>query len=286
MKKYLGLNSETDFNFDLRKDFSGVGMIRGENLCVNKMQYFLNPEFCEYLYNYLCTIANEFKGSPVWYRTADLTPHQINLMDGCDAKINEAQYLIGLRGVRRNLTYPEAYKCELDAFCEAYKKNNNLGLLIPFVATVNELKEVKKFLTDFKYDGKLGVMIEISSMVFMLDEINNLGIDNYTLGVNDLTTSLLCAHRDLPIYSVNDDAVLKVVRLVTDKVHSFSKEITLAGYLNKDIVDFSSKNDIDIVNIHYNEIPKIYDVPNPDFYTNHYDSIKMRYKTIKNEKQR
>lgn len=49
MSKFmLGLNSE---ELDMRVDkeifemFEGVGMIRGENLCVNKMQYFTIPSF-------------------------------------------------------------------------------------------------------------------------------------------------------------------------------------------------------------------------------------------------
>jgi len=53
MEYYLGLNSEENFNFDLFSTFSGVGMIRGENLCISKMQYFTVKEFCNYVTYYL-----------------------------------------------------------------------------------------------------------------------------------------------------------------------------------------------------------------------------------------
>lgn len=281
MKYYLGLNSEEEFNFELFDTFSGVGMIRGENLCINKMQYFTVKEFCDYVTNYLIYVSNNFYGKDVWYRTADLVPHQINLLDGCDEKIIDTQYLIGLRGIRRNLKFIDTYKNELNAFNDAYKINNNLGLLIPYITSVNELKYLKSILNDIGYTGKLGIMIEMSSIIFMLEEIEKMGIDNYTIGVNDLTTNILGAKRDLDVYNINDPAVHKAIKYIVKKVHEFGKEVTLAGYLNKEMFNFAQDIGVDKINIHYNEIPLILDVENKEFYTNIYDSIKNNYKLIK-----
>lgn len=284
MEYYLGLNSETNFNFNLFSKFSGVGMIRGENLCISKMQYFLNSDFCNYVIEYLSYVAKNFEGKNVWYRTADLVPHQINLLDGCDHFLKEDQYLIGNRGIRRNLQFYDTYLLELYSFLEAYNKNNNLGILIPFVSNIEEIKTVKEILKKFDYKGKIGVMIEIPSLIFMLDELEKLGIDNYTIGINDLTSNILGAKRDIDAYSINNEAVYKAIEYIVKKIHSFGKKITVAGYLNKEMLEFALKIGVDIINVHYNEIPILFDAQDNNFFEQHYNNIKTNYKNLKKEK--
>ena len=281
MEYYLGLNSETNFNFKLFSKFSGVGMIRGENLCIAKMQYFLNPELCNYITEYLSYVSKSFNGKNVWYRTADLVPHQINALDGCDKHIEEQQYLIGNRGVRRNLQFCDAYLLELNAFFKAHINHNNLGILIPFVSNIDEIKKVKKILKNIGYNGKLGIMIEIPSLIFVLDELNELGIDNYTIGVNDLTSTILGAKRDIEAYSINNEAVYKAIEYIVKKVHSFGKKVTVAGYFNKEMLEFTSRIGVDILNVHYNEIPILFDNQNSEFFEKHYSEIKRNYKQLK-----
>ena len=281
MKYYLGLNSEENFDFNLFSKFSGVGMIRGENLCINKMAYFPLEEFQNYVTNYLIYVAKKFPNGEVWYRTADLVPHQINILAGCDQEMHEEQYLIGTRGVRRNLLLIDTYVKELTSFIKASKVCPNLNLLIPFVSSIDEVKQVQKILKKLGYEGKLGVMVEIPSIIFMLDEMNELGIDNFTIGVNDLTTNLLGANRDNPVYSNNNIAVYKAILYITKKVHSFGKKVTLAGYLNEDLLKFAQTNGVDIINIHYNEIPLFFKEEDQEFFTSHYNTIKKNYKELK-----
>lgn len=281
MEYHLGLNSETDFNFQLFSIFSGVGMIRGENLCISKMQYFLNQDFCNYVIEYLSYVAKSFENKNVWYRTADLVPHQINLLDGCDEYITEDQYLIGNRGIRRNLQFYDTYLLELSSFLKAYNNHNNLGILIPFVSNIEEVKKVKETLKNIGYDGKIGVMIEIPSLIFMLDQLEKLVIDNYTIGVNDLTSNMLGAKRDIEAYSINNEAVYKAIEYIVKKVHSFGKKVTVAGYLNKEMLEFVLKVGVDILNVHYNEIPILFDGQDSIFFEKHYNDIKTNYKSLK-----
>jgi len=140
---------------------------------------------------------------------------------------------------------------------------------------------VKEILNSIGYDGRLGIMVEMSSIIFILDELEEIGIDNYTIGINDLTTNILGAKRDLDVYNVNDPAVHKAIEYIVKKVHSFSKKVTLAGYLNKETHEFARNIGVDIINVHYNEIPILFDTENPSFFTQHYDDIKKKYKTIK-----
>ncbi len=285
MEYYLGLNGEKELNSEMLKKFSGVGMIRGENLCISRMQYFTIPDFCDYVTSYLNDVARIFSDKPVWYRTADLVPHQINLLEGCDMHIKEEQYLIGNRAIRRNLMNIPVYQKELESFVEAYRKNPNLGLLIPFVSNLEEIEIVKELLKKLNYDGKIGIMIEIPSTLFILDEINALGIDNYTIGMNDLTTMILGSKRDISTYSMNDIAVKRAVEFIIEKIHSLNKKITLAGYLNEETLKYAENMGIDRINIHYNEIPLFFDTNTPEEYTKQYDEIKKVYKRIKEERK-
>ena len=281
MKYYLGLNSENNFNHPIFDNFDGIGMIRGENLCINKMQYFTIPGFCDYVTNYLIYVAKVFSDKPVWYRTADLTPHQIDALDGSDGSLSDDHYLIGERGIRRNLIFLNTYEKEIDAYLKSYSEQNNLGLLIPFISSVDEIVQVKKILERKYYHGKLGIMIEIPSMLFMLDEVNKLGIDYYTIGVNDLTCFLLGAKRDIPAYQKDNPAVVKAISYAVNKIHSFGKEVTLAGYLSKSVLEYAKELKLDGISIHYNEIPVLFDNLDSDFFTHHYDNIKSNYKRLR-----
>lgn len=284
MKYMLGLNSETELKEEIVNNFDGVGMIRGENLCVNKMQYFTNLEFKKYLEEYLIYISSIFKNKKVWYRTADLVPHQINLLDGCDEVLDSQQYLIGLRGIRRNLKYLDTYKQELDAFVNAYNQNNNLGLLMPFVSSPEEVATVIKILKEeFNYNGEYGIMIEIPSVLLRLDEFEELGVSNYTFGANDMTSMILGADRKIDNYSKNDIAVLKTIKKTLEKVHSYGKELTVAGYIDKEFFNNLKSLDVDIVNIHYNEIPDLFNVESPEDFSSHYKLIKKNYERKKHE---
>ena len=289
MKYMLGLNSENldedDIVFSM---FDGVGMIRGENLCIRKLQYFSIKEFREYVTNYLEKIAKQFEGKPVWYRTADLVPHQINILEGASEKNEEKQFLIGTRGIRRNLENKETFLNELSCFVNASKNNNNLGILIPFISKVEEMQIVINLLRNkFKYNGKIGMMLETPASIIRLDEFKELDIDNYTLGLNDLTTLILGADREKEeFYSMHDKSVKDIVKYSIDKVHSFGKEITAAGYLDKDVVNYCKEFGVDNCNIHYNLIPKIFDnIPNPEKFVTQYRIMKEIYKKKKKEQQ-
>lgn len=290
MSNYLlGLNSEV---LDLQKDkeifemFNGVGMIRGENLCVSKMQYFTIPSFQHYVTEYLKDIAEKFKDKPVWYRTADLVPHQINLLEGADHILPDNNALLGLRGVRRDLEFINTYKFQLKAFCEAAKQHGNLGILLPFVSNINEVKTIQELLyKEFDYSGKLGVMLENPAICKQIKELHAMGIENFTIGMNDFTCFSLAAARGIPQYSMQDQGVKRLVQETIQTVHNEGLPVSMAGYLNKDVVDFYTHDgelQPDSFIIHYDAIPDVFDnLPEDKDYKKHYQAIKDNYNSIK-----
>jgi pyruvate,water dikinase len=93
----------------------------------------------------------------------------------------------------------------------------NLWVMMPFVRTVQELREVKKIVSasGLRRSGtfKFWMMVEIPSNVILLDDFIDEGIDGVSIGTNDLTMLILGVDRDnervADIYDEMNPAVLK-----------------------------------------------------------------------------
>ncbi|MCI4438178.1 MAG: pyruvate, phosphate dikinase [Ignisphaera sp.] len=136
--------------------------------------------------------------------------------------LQEANPMLGHRGVRVGVTYPEFYyylsKAILEAAAELKKEGYNpiVEIMIPQVADVNEIKYVKQkailpALEDVKkrygveLNVKIGTMIETVRACLTMDEIAK-EVDFISFGTNDLTQATFSFSRDdaenkfLPFY--------------------------------------------------------------------------------------
>ena len=117
-------------------------------------------------------------------------------------EVKEFNPMMGLRGVRLLINYPEIIECQTESLLTAVNNvekkgiKTNLEIMIPLVSDIKEftyvkniIKEVelklnKKFNTKLKY--KLGTMIELPRACVKADEIG-LEADFFSFGTNDLT---------------------------------------------------------------------------------------------------
>ncbi|MEM2512033.1 MAG: pyruvate, phosphate dikinase [Ignisphaera sp.] len=136
--------------------------------------------------------------------------------------LQEANPMLGHRGVRVGVTHPEFYyylsKAILEATAELIKEGYTpvVEIMIPQVAEVNEIKYVKQkailpALEDtekrynVKLDVKIGTMVETVRACLTMDEIAK-EVDFLSFGTNDLTQATFSFSRDdvenkfLPIY--------------------------------------------------------------------------------------
>src|SRR3989338_7470820 len=134
--------------------------------------------------------------------------------------------MLGYRGAFRYLHDPQVFALELKAIKLVRDKLGfkNLWVMLPFVRTVNQLKQVKKVMADagLTRSGsfQLWMMAEIPSNVVLIDEFIKVGIDGISIGSNDLTMLMLGVDRDssevAPVYDEQDPAVLWALkRLIT-----------------------------------------------------------------------
>ncbi|QDU58619.1 pyruvate, phosphate dikinase [Aeoliella mucimassa] len=129
------------------------------------------------------------------------------------AQLHEANPMLGHRGCRLSVTYPEILVMQVTAITEATisclkkKIDAQPEIMIPLVGTVNELSMLRKIAEETiedvkakkKFDGKLpiliGTMIEIPRAALTADEVAT-EADFFSFGTNDLTQMTFGYSRD------------------------------------------------------------------------------------------
>ena len=125
--------------------------------------------------------------------------------------LSESNPMMGLRGCRLGLTYPEINEMQVRAIFEACCDLKKEGLdvkpwvMIPLIGHVNELKVAKDILVrvaelvmaekGIKVDYKFGTMIEIPRAALTADEIAEYA-EFFSFGTNDLTQMTFGYSRD------------------------------------------------------------------------------------------
>ena len=116
--------------------------------------------------------------------------------------LKEFNPMMGHRGCRLDVTYPEIARMQTRAVIEAAINVTLRGfkvipeIMIPLIGDMNELKYVKKLITDeaskvfeenrMRIDYKVGTMIEIPRATLIADEIAS-EAEFFSFGTNDLT---------------------------------------------------------------------------------------------------
>ncbi len=127
------------------------------------------------------------------------------------AELHEVNPMLGHRGCRLSITFPEIYKMQVNAIINAAIKHKKEGLnivpeiMIPLVGEINELAYVKKEIieeiekvfneTNQKIEYKIGTMIEIPRAALLADEIAK-EAEFFSFGTNDLTQMTFGFSRD------------------------------------------------------------------------------------------
>ena len=127
-------------------------------------------------------------------------------------KLSESNPMLGHRGVRLGLSYPEIYEMQVEAILRAayniQKKDGVLvtpEIMIPLVMNAKELHQMKNLLIkkiskeqkklDYKFEYTIGTMIELPSAALNSGSIAE-HADFFSFGTNDLTQTTLGLSRD------------------------------------------------------------------------------------------
>jgi pyruvate,orthophosphate dikinase len=176
-----------------------------------------------------------------------------------NASLHEFNPMLGHRGCRLGVTYPEIYEMQaqaiMEAACELSKNKVKVipEIMIPLVGHVNELIKMKKAVisvaTQVQKDYKIkvpytvGTMIELPRACVTSDEIAPVA-DFYSFGTNDLTQTVYGLSRDdagrfLPFYvedkilkddpfiTIDIDGVGAMMRMAVEKGRKVKKDLKL-----------------------------------------------------------
>ncbi len=167
--------------------------------------------------------------------------------------LHEFNPMLGHRGCRLAITYPEIYQMQTRAIAEAAAELVKSGMslipevMIPLIGTAKELeilrelseKEIKTVQreTGVKFDYLIGTMIELPRAALTADEIA-VTADFFSFGTNDLTQTALGLSRDdsgrfLSTY-VNE-GIYKVDPFVSIDQVGVGKLVTMAVKLGRDV---------------------------------------------------
>ena len=223
----------------------GVGLLRAEFIIARIGEHprsFLDSgrgdEYVARLAEGLATIAGAFHPRPVVYRATDFkTNEYANLKGGSEYEPDEENPMIGYRGAARYVREPDLFELELRALQQVRERYPGLHLMIPFVRTTDELRQVIELVEGFglrRADGfKIWIMVEVPANVWLLDEFIAQGVDGVSIGSNDLTQLTLGIDRDSERFADTFDernpAVLKAIRSVIETAARCGVTVSVCG---------------------------------------------------------
>ena len=209
----------------------------------------LDPPLHEFLPNTdaeVAEVAKALKKTPAYIKAKRDSLHESNPM-------------LGHRGCRLGVTFPEIYEMQvraiMEAACDAAKKGVKVKpeIMIPLVAHVNELASLKAMTVEVaeevmkaykvKLDYMVGTMIELPRAALTADEIAH-EAEFFSFGTNDLTQTTFGLSRDdagkfLPFYvdkkifpkdpftAIDQDGLGELIKIGVKKGRSARKNLKI-----------------------------------------------------------
>jgi phosphotransferase system enzyme I (PtsP) len=157
-------------------------------------------------------------------------------------KVEEENPALGWRAIRIGLDRPGLLRLQLRALLRA-GAGRKLRIMFPMITTAQEFDIAKTFVErEFAYLKRhnyplpagleLGVMVEVPSLLWQLDEICK-RVDFLSVGSNDLVQYLFAADRDNKRVAARFDClsppILRAFRLIVDKARETKTPLSLCG---------------------------------------------------------
>jgi phosphotransferase system enzyme I (PtsP) len=236
----IPLNLNTGLVSDLGefgiKEAAGVGLYRTELPFMIRDRF---PAEVVQISNYR-KVIKAFHPRPVVLRTLDI---------GGDKPlpyfpISESNPFLGWRGIRVSLDHPEIFLTQIRAILRADIGFHTVKILLPMVATVNEVDEslllIQRALDELEEEGfavkmpDVGVMIEVPSAVYQVEALAR-RVNFLSIGTNDLTQYLLAVDRNnsrvADIYDDMHPAVLRAIQQVVVAAKEVRCPVSVCGEL-------------------------------------------------------
>jgi phosphotransferase system enzyme I (PtsI) len=218
----------------------GIGLYRTEFIYIDRTTMPTEQE----QYDLYRAVVEAVAPRPVTLRTFDIGGDKFASSFQLPSEMNPA---LGLRAVRLALSRPDVFLTQLRAMVRA-SAHGDLHIMVPMVASVQELREVRKLLGRAMQEVEsaghkaakhipLGIMIEVPSAVVMADVLAR-EAEFFSIGTNDLIQYTLAIDRGnrslAPLASPFHPAILRMIRQVSRAAAVHSVPVALCGAMASD----------------------------------------------------
>jgi pyruvate,water dikinase len=224
----------------------------------NKLQ-----DYEEIIFKGVNKIAEYFE--ELWIRTSDIRSDEFKNLEGAPQK-KEANPMLGMHGIRYGLKNPEVLKAEIKALKRVSENKKKIGVLLPQVISVDEVKKVKEILKEINFPHvKVGIMVETPAAVQLIRELCEESIDFISFGTNDLTQYILAVDRGneqvQELYNEMHPAVLHQLEYVIRVCKRNNVETSICGQAGskKDMVKFLVERNINSISVNADVAKEISD---------------------------
>jgi pyruvate, water dikinase len=253
-----------------KTNLPAVGLTRIEGIIAESGKhpnfYLQNGNVQDYenaIFKGISGIANYFK--EIWVRTSDIRSDEYKELEGAPQE-EEANPMLGMHGIRYSLRNPELLKAELNALKKVAEQNTTIGILLPQVINVEEVRATKKILQEINFTNcKVGVMVETPAAIQIIQELCDEGISFISFGTNDLTQYVLALDRGnsevQEMYNEMHPAITKQISYVIRTCKRNNVESSICGQAGsrKEMVNFLVKCGINSISVNADMAKEISD---------------------------
>lgn len=236
---YANIGNLSDVAAVLNNDAGGIGLFRSEFLYLEKDRFPTEEE----QFNVYRQVAETMAGKKVIIRTLDIGADKQVDYFGLGKEDNPA---MGYRAIRICLTRTDIFKTQLRAILRA-SNYGNISIMYPMIISLEEVRRIKEIMAEVKEeltkeeipfaDVEEGIMIETPAAAIISDLLAK-EVDFFSIGTNDLTQYTLAIDRQNSkldeFYNSHHEAVLRLIKLVTDNAHREGKWAGICGELGAD----------------------------------------------------
>ncbi|MBN1696112.1 MAG: phosphoenolpyruvate--protein phosphotransferase [Spirochaetales bacterium] len=229
-------------NIETKEDIELVAKYRPAAIGLTRLEYIYlmhsqKPTRDE-LYDRLYSMFEPVKSIPITIRLLDIGGDK-SLPYINSGKTDHRK--MGIMGVRFLLEHPDLLEDQIEA-CFLLSEHFTVNVLVPMVTIpddVGRVRDIKDRIMKnkkkiFRYDFKLGAMIEVPSAVFLLDKILDC-IDFVSIGTNDLIQYIMAADREenkvSGYFRKGNDIAIDIIKRIVDKTRETGIECDVCGEL-------------------------------------------------------